>query len=180
MKAIAFIGLMVVSVAQAGVTLDAIDGAFGLTLGNAPDMTKLQKRPNSNDADDQYAFVPENPYGPLTEYTTFLVSDHGPVYRIQAIGGFDSGKSCRTALDTLVGILTEKYGQPNRDLGSKLAGIARVSFNKGSRMITVGCTGVFGNHKLKLIYVDDALAKDAGRKNQSAPDAAEERDSTGL
>ncbi|KAF0193202.1 MAG: hypothetical protein FD165_305 [Gammaproteobacteria bacterium] len=180
MKAIAFFAFLAVSVAQAGAALDVIDGAFGLTLGNVPDMTKLQKRPNSNDADDQYAFVPENPYGPLTEYTTFLVSDHGPVYQIQAVGGFDSGKSCRTELDTLVGILTEKYGQPNRDLGSKLAGISRVSFNKGSRIITVGCTGVFGNHKLKLIYVDDALAKDAGRKSKAAPDAVEKRDSTGL
>lgn len=180
MKAIALIGLLVMPIAHADGTPGVIEGAFGISLGATPDSVSLRERADNNDAGDGRDFIPENPYATLSKYTVFLVSDHGPVYKIQAVGEFDSGKSCRAEFEILSGALAEKYGQPDRDIAAKLAGVSRTSISIGSRKVTASCSGVFGKHKLKLIYVDDSLAEEAGRKTEPAPATTGERDTTGL
>ena len=155
----------------------AIEGGFGIKLGDKIDINTLERKPGGDSDRGEYLFTPENPYEALTEYSVF-VSPQGTAYQIQAIGVFRNGDACRAELARLEQALTEKYGSPVDDRRAKITGISRVSFGDDSRRVVASCDGFF-KYKLKLTYSDKSLEEMAekGEERQAIP---ETRDTSGL
>lgn len=155
----------------------AIEGGFGIKLGDKLDISTLQVKPGSDHARGEYLFTPENPYEALTEYSVF-VSPQGTVYQIQAIGGFRSGDACRAELARLEQALTKKYGPPMDDRRAKITGISRITFDDEPRRVVASCNG-FIKYQLKLTYSDSTL-EDTVEKSEERPEIPKKRDTSGL
>lgn len=168
-----------------------VEGGFGIKLGqeireeNLPEGLNME-RVDDNDGEVIYSFVPEHPYGPLTEYLVFVTPLSDRVYQIQARGHFKKRENCVQELNALEKVLTGKYGKKNHDASVRFTDLDIINFGDRKRKIIVKCSGFFTKHKLQLLYVDKGLMKTAKKEakrpaGRSADAAqADERDAQGL
>ncbi len=170
---------------------EKIEEGFGIKLGqeirdeNLPEGLNME-RVDENDGEVIYSFIPEHPYGPLTEYLVFVTPASDRVYQIQALGHFKRRDNCVEELDILEKLLARKYGEKNYDASLQFTDLDVINFGDRKRKIIVKCSGFFSKHKLKLIYLDKELMKVARKEAKRppgrgiVPTEGGERDAQGL
>ncbi len=160
----------------------AIKEAFGIRLGEALDVTGMELQPvdkKDHKGGEVYVFVPRHPYEPLSEYSVVVAPLSKTVSSVRAVGTFKNRSLCKAEMERLAQLLSRKYGRRKSDPAARFTGSSRIVFASGPRRITVSCSGIFTNYKLKLIYQDksvdltDKKAREMGQESGS-------RDSSGL
>lgn len=137
-----------------------IKEAFGIKLGEPLDVTGLELLSDDKtdtDGGEVYVFVPDHPYAPLNEYSVVVSPRTKTVYSVRAVGIVKNGSTCKAEMEKLAKVLTKKYGRRKPDPAAKFSGAPRVIFGSGSRRITVSCSGILFNYKLKLVYKDKSV-----------------------
>ncbi len=153
-----------------------VTGAFGFELGQEVDPAGLKALDNDEDGGPTYAVVPDNPYGPLTDYAVALTPATHRVYRIIARGSFTSMQRCQEELVNLEKALERKYAKIS---GSKAFGFndsPLITFGQSPRKIRGKCTGTILRKTLTLSYFDEDLAQAARAEANPAGDGASARD----
>ncbi|HHH36663.1 MAG TPA: hypothetical protein ENK48_07530 [Gammaproteobacteria bacterium] len=160
---------------------DAIEGAFGIRLGEPLDVSGLKRieTASHDEGGEVYAFTPEHPYPPLDEYTVVVGPVSHRVYSIRAVGTVKNRTVCREELANLERVLSRKYGRKNPDPAARMTGASRISFGRGARRITASCAGLVLNYKLQLVYYDKAVAAEE-KQARPAGKATRDRDTSGL
>lgn len=158
--ALASLCLMVVSLA----TASEINGAFGIEFGVEIDVTQYKQVAADKPYGLEYAFIPVNPYGPLSSYSVFVTPQTHRAYQVRASGSFTSMAACRRVLVDLEESLEKKYDKTSKKLKKDFGASPKISFGRFSRTIEGGCTGFLFNKRLNLIYTDKPLRELAGQE----------------
>lgn len=178
--------LMIVGAAVVAAEPGEVTGAFGFEFGQVIDPAGLKALDDDEEGGPSYAVVPENPYGPLTEYAVAITPSTHRVYRVTARGGFSSMQRCRDELVLLERALERKYVKTG---GSKAFGFNShpvITFGQSPRKIRGKCTGKILDKTLTLNYFDEDLARAARAEanptggGAAAPNEGEARDEAGL
>jgi len=156
---------------------DEIDGGFGLKFGEIVDVAKLEKLNNEKSGGLRYAFTPEHPYGPLTQYEVVVTPKSNKVFKIEASEQFGSMGDCRRELQRLEKVLSRKYQRTGARMSMRFGDIPKITYGKTSKNIMALCKGVFNNRRLVLTYVDDDLLSEMKTKNLDVKEENEARSS---
>ena len=161
---------------------DEVDGGFGLKFGEVVDVTKLEKLNNEKSDGLRYAFTPEHPYGPLTQYEVVVIPKSNKVFKIEASEQFGSMGECRRELQRLEKVLSRKYQRTSARMSTRFGDIPKITYGKTSKNIMALCKGVFNNRQLVLTYIDSDLlsemkmegssAKEKNKVQKTAPDTS--------
>lgn len=178
--------LLALSAAAPAAEQGEVTGAFGFEFGQVIDPAGLKALDDDEDGGPGYTVVPENPYGPLTDYAIAITPSTHRVYRITARGSFGSMQRCRDELVLMERALERKYAKTS---GSKAFGFSShpvITFGQSPRKIRGKCTGRIMDKTLTLEYFDEDLARTArdeanpGSGEMALPGAGDARDESGL
>ena len=85
-----FVGVLVASSAFAA---DAIEGAFGLKLGDIFDSSKAISKSSLTDGTPMYQFRPEKPFRSFSSYYVMITPTTHKIYAIWGIGSVQNTES---------------------------------------------------------------------------------------
>ena len=97
MRGIQFALMLAVMMTVYPVSASEITGAFGIGFGERIDTGKYKQLGLDNSYGLKYAFIPENPFRPLEDYTMYVTQETHRVYQITASATFTSDKGCLPA-----------------------------------------------------------------------------------
>ena len=152
-----------------------IMGAFGMLLGQkfSPALATSKQEPRGGGL-PEYGFRPREPLPNFAEYWVAITPRSNQVFKIVAIGHFESQKALEER-DRLLAALKEKYGKAvhhKMDFGS--VGSAEYdTMTKDGRKVSIihSFTGSGGAASISIAYEDEALRKHAQKES-----GGEERD----
>ena len=147
-------------------TASEINGAFGIEFGAEVDVNQYKQLGIDSPYGLEYAFIPENPYEPLNNYSMFITPKTHRVYQVTAMAKFTADSACRRVLVGLEEVLEKKYDKTSNPIREDFGSLPKISFGKSSRVIEGKCTGVLFSKRLNLVYVDKELRKLAGEEYQ--------------
>lgn len=163
-----------------------VTGAFGFEFGQEIAPADLKALEDDEDGGPTYAVVPENPYGPLTEYAVAITPSTHRVYRISARGTFGSMQRCQEELVKLEKALERKYAKTSGSRAFGFKDSPLITFGQSPRKIRGNCTGTILHKTLTLSYFDEDLVREARAEANpagggvSARDKDAPRDESGL
>jgi len=147
-------------------TASEITGAFGVEFGATVDINNYKQVGIDGPYGQEFSFIPENPYGPLTDYSVFVTPQTHRAYQVSASAKFTSMKACRRVLSDLETSLEKKYDKTSKKIREDFGSTPKISFGKSSRTIEGICTASILKKRLKLIYTDKKLRELAGQEYQ--------------
>ena len=157
---------------------DVIEGGFGLKFGETVDVENMEKIQNEKEGGVRYAYTPEHPYGPLTQYELVVTPKSNRVYKIEAMENFSSMSDCRRELLRLEKVLSKKYKRTGAKVSTRFGDIPKITFGKSSKNIVALCKGVFNSRQLVLTYLDEDLLSEVKMEDSDGEKANEVPTST--
>jgi|GEM_PF-3291272 len=168
-------------------TAAEITGAFGMEFGTRIDIKNYKQLGLDTPYGLEYAFIPDNPFAPLNNYSVFVTPKTHRVYQVSAGARFTSDKACSNVLIDLEQVLEKKYDKTSKAISKDFGSMPRISFGKSSRTIEGNCSGFLFSKHLNLIYVDKQLRDQAGQEYQQTLESKKssgqqggDRDTSGL
>ena len=147
---------------------EEIAGAFGMELGeqvSESDSRITEVEDSSRDAGLKLAFEPDHPFGALDQYHVLITPKTRKIYRVTAVGSFESASACEGELAVLQEALEERYGATDENVGdtivSSMSGVDVIRFGSPPQRIVGTCIGSMGEHRVTLSYIHDEIEKRA-------------------
>jgi hypothetical protein len=156
---------------KSGGAVSAIEGAFGVKLGENYDANKGLGKSNLADETSLYQFPPIKPYDKCDSYYVLITPETKIIYSILAQGEMESKKTCKREQKVLMEQLTSKYGSTKEKTFLSLQDLEKIT--QGDRDVYIECTGS-DSTTLRVVYTDHKLGKQA-EEERSPSEAAEEK-----
>jgi len=153
---------------KSGGAVSAIEGAFGVKLGEKYDTNKGLGKSSLADETPLYDFPPVKPYDKCDSYYVLITPETKIIYSILARGEMENNEACTREQEVLMEQLTGKYGSTKEKTSQDVERITQ-----GDRDVYTECTGP-DSDTLRVVYTDHKLGKQA--EEESPPlEAAEEK-----
>jgi len=150
----------------------AIEGAYGVKLGEKFDTKIAIGRSKLTDRTPSYKFSPIDPYDKCDSYYVYITPKTNIIYSIVAQGEMENEATCKHEQNVLTELLTKKYG-PTEKMESFTISQEVESITQGDKAIYIDCKGP-DNATLRVAYTDHKLGRQA-EKESITLGAAEEK-----
>jgi len=155
-----------------------VEGGFGYKFKEKIDTSKLDFLGKTKEGGEKFKFTPNKPYGNLTKYHVYTTPTSKSIYKIEAIGSFQTKGDCTKELSALELALEGKYGAKNKDVAAAISRVPMIRLGGNGKRIVGICMTFVKPYKLTLAYMDDSETETA--KREQAVITNKSRDTGGL